>query len=49
MKAVIRNIINIEMKKHFAFHINFLYTSFAVLKYVCLTTGDDAGTRVVEI
>lgn len=49
MKTVIRNIINTEMKKRFAFHIIFLYTSFAVLKYVCLTTGDDAGTTVVEI
>lgn len=49
MKIVIRNIINIEMKKHFAFRINFLRLSSAVSKHVCLPNCDDAEKTVVEV
>lgn len=49
MKTVIRNIISIKMRKHFAFSPRFLCMPFAVLKYVGLTNCDGAGTIVVEV
>lgn len=47
MKTVIRNIINIRMKKHFAFSPHF-FMPFAILKYVGLTNCDGARTIVLE-
>lgn len=49
MKTVIRNIINAEMKKHFAFHIHILCLSFAVPKHVCLLNCDNVGNVVVQL